>query len=98
MIRPRLLGTILVALLLAACGPTAAPASRDGSAASSAPAAASGPPAPAASDTSGPAIAVQPTVQLEPAAKPDNPELILATTTSTQDSGLLDVLIPVFEQ
>ena len=29
---------------------------------------------------------------------PANPELILATTTSTQDSGLLDVLIPVFEK
>lgn len=32
----------------------------------------------------------------EPAA-PANPTLILATTTSTQDSGLLDVLIPLFE-
>lgn len=31
-------------------------------------------------------------------AGPANPELILATTTSTQDSGLLDVLIPLFEQ
>lgn len=30
--------------------------------------------------------------------KPDNPDLILATTTSTQDSGLLDVLVPDFEQ
>jgi tungstate transport system substrate-binding protein len=29
---------------------------------------------------------------------PTSPEIILATTTSTQDSGLLDVLIPVFEQ
>jgi tungstate transport system substrate-binding protein len=29
---------------------------------------------------------------------PANPTLILATTTSTQDSGLLDVLIPDFEQ
>ncbi len=29
---------------------------------------------------------------------PANPELIVATTTSTQDSGLLDVLIPLFEQ
>jgi len=29
---------------------------------------------------------------------PANPDLILATTTSTQDSGLLDVLIPLFEQ
>ncbi len=28
---------------------------------------------------------------------PANPELILATTTSTQDSGLLDVLVPMFE-
>jgi tungstate transport system substrate-binding protein len=28
---------------------------------------------------------------------PANPNLILATTTSTQDSGLLDVLIPIFE-
>ncbi len=32
------------------------------------------------------------------APKPANPELILATTTSTQDSGLLDVLIPMFEK
>ena len=32
----------------------------------------------------------------EPAA-PANPTLILATTTSTQDSGLLDVLVPMFE-
>ncbi len=30
--------------------------------------------------------------------KPENPNLILATTTSTQDSGLLDMLIPDFEQ
>lgn len=29
---------------------------------------------------------------------PSDPELILATTTSTQDSGLLDVLLPVFEK
>jgi tungstate transport system substrate-binding protein len=31
-------------------------------------------------------------------AKPANPDLILSTTTSTQDSGLLDALIPTFEQ
>ncbi|MBL6965005.1 MAG: substrate-binding domain-containing protein [Anaerolineales bacterium] len=30
-------------------------------------------------------------------APPAIPELILATTTSTQDSGLLDVLVPMFE-
>ncbi len=33
----------------------------------------------------------------EPVA-PANPTLILATTTSTQDSGLLDVLIPMFQE
>ena len=32
------------------------------------------------------------------AAQPATPELILATTTSTQDSGLLDVLVPAFER
>src|SRR5688572_6134634 len=31
-------------------------------------------------------------------AQPANPEVILATTTSTQDSGLLDTLVPLFEQ
>ena len=29
---------------------------------------------------------------------PENPNLILATTTSTQDSGLLDVLVPMFQE
>ena len=33
-----------------------------------------------------------------PVMPPTNPNLILATTTSTQDSGLLDVLIPMFEE
>ncbi|CAA9295051.1 MAG: Tungstate ABC transporter, substrate-binding protein [uncultured Chloroflexi bacterium] len=33
-----------------------------------------------------------------PRARPGNEEVILATTTSTQDSGLLDVLVPVFER
>ncbi len=31
------------------------------------------------------------------AEAPEQPNLILATTTSTQDSGLLDVLVPIFE-
>ena len=30
--------------------------------------------------------------------KPANPELILSSTTSTRDSGLMDVLLPVFQQ
>lgn len=33
-----------------------------------------------------------------PVSAPSNPTLILATTTSTQDSGLLDVLVPMFEE
>lgn len=32
-----------------------------------------------------------------PTTAPANPNIILATTTSTQDAGLLDVLIPLFE-
>jgi tungstate transport system substrate-binding protein len=42
--------------------------------------------------TTTPAPAVEPT-----ATTPANPSMILATTTSTQDSGLLDVLVPAFE-
>jgi tungstate transport system substrate-binding protein len=47
--------------------------------------------------------AATPTVALTEAptqasAAPASPNLILATTTSTQDSGLLDVIIPLFEQ
>ncbi len=38
------------------------------------------------------------TAAAAPAGKPANPEVILATTTSTMDSGLLDVLIPMFER
>ena len=54
-----------------------------------------------------PQPAAQPTPAAAPSAKPgptpiprsgDEHELILATTTSTQDSGLLDVLVPMFEQ
>ncbi len=57
---------------------------------------------PTAAPTQPPATAaptVQPTDTPVPAAQaPANPDLILATTTSTQDSGLLDVLIPLFEK
>src|SRR5882724_7471666 len=46
-----------------------------------------------------PAAAPQPAAP--PTAVPrtrDQQDLILATTTSTQDSGLLDVLVPMFQQ
>jgi tungstate transport system substrate-binding protein len=55
-----------------------------------------GAPAPAATNTSSTvAAAAQPTAI--PRSGSDR-DLILATTTSTQDSGLLDVLIPLFQQ
>ncbi len=67
--------------LLTACAPAATPAPTQ-------------PPVP----TEVPATAVPPTA-VPPTAEPApaNPELILATTTSTRDSGLLDVLLPDFE-
>ena len=43
-------------------------------------------------------VACRPAPAAPSAPGPANPTLILATTTSTQDSGLLDVLIPLFEQ
>jgi tungstate transport system substrate-binding protein len=70
---------LILATLLAACGPTATP-----------------------EPTAVPPTTVPPTAvptEVPPTEKPApaNPDLILATTTSTQDSGLLDVLIPMFE-
>lgn len=53
---------------------------------SAAPTAASATEAPTAALTEAPVVA------------PANPNIILATTTSTQDSGLLDVLVPMFEE
>jgi tungstate transport system substrate-binding protein len=48
--------------------------------------------------TATPVATVAPTQVPTQPPKPSNPNLILATTTSTQDSGLLDVLVPDFEQ
>src|SRR3989304_7403817 len=38
---------------------------------------------------------VKPTTPAVP--KPSNPELILSSTTSVRDTGLMDVLLPMFE-
>lgn len=51
--------------------------------------------APAAPVASAPEV---PTEEHKSRPAPQNPNLILATTTSTQDSGLLDVLVPLFEK
>ena len=52
--------------------------------------------APAA--TTAPTAVPAPTTPPIPTAQPDQRSVILATTTSTQDSGLLDVLVPLFEK
>ncbi|HEY8757900.1 MAG TPA: substrate-binding domain-containing protein [Candidatus Limnocylindria bacterium] len=44
------------------------------------------------------APAAQASASFSPSPSPARPDLLLATTTSTQDSGLLDVLIPDFEK
>ena len=45
-----------------------------------------------------PAAQAPASVSFSPSPSPARPDLLLATTTSTQDSGLLDVLIPDFEK
>jgi tungstate transport system substrate-binding protein len=52
----------------------------------------------AACTTATPVATQAPTQAPTQIVAPANPSLILATTTSTQDSGLLDVLVPDFEQ
>jgi tungstate transport system substrate-binding protein len=51
----------------------------------------------AAAPTAVPPTEVPPTEAPAAPAAPANPNLIMATTTSTQDSGLLDILVPMFE-
>ena len=50
----------------------------------------------AASTTTGTNTSTTTTTTTPP--KPANPELILSSTTSTRDSGLMDVLVPLFEK
>jgi tungstate transport system substrate-binding protein len=75
----------LLALVLSACAPAATPT-----------AAPTEPPVTEAPATEAPTATVEPSPT--PYPTPSNPNLILATTTSTQDSGLLDVLIPMFQE
>ncbi len=71
-----------------------------GAAASPATAASSNAPtAPATSPTAGASPAAAAALAPTPVPRdPSGKEVILATTTSTQDSGLLDVLVPLFEK
>ena len=51
-----------------------------------------------AAATSVAATAIPATATIQPTTTHSSKEIILATTTSTRDSGLLDVLLPLFEQ
>jgi len=51
-----------------------------------------------ATEVVAPATEVPTVAATEAPTTPANPEIILATTTSTRDSGLLDVLLPMFEE
>ncbi len=89
----RFLSLLMIVVFLAACTPAAAPAPTQ------APPTAA--PATAVPPTAVPPTAVPPTAApttAPTAPAPANPEVILATTTSTRDSGLLDVLLPLFQQ
>jgi tungstate transport system substrate-binding protein len=74
--------------LLSACGASAPPNAAPGPT----------PTPTAAASTAGTASATLRSMSQIPRAAAGKEEVILATTTSTQDSGLLDVLIPMFEK
>jgi tungstate transport system substrate-binding protein len=105
---------LLALLLAAGCAPAAAPTATTAATTAPPTAAATKPAAaPPAAGTPGgatpaAAAATKPTAGTPAAAAPAKPtpvprtgdvkDIILATTTSTQDSGLLDVLVPMFEK
>ncbi len=86
----KLLYSLLLIVMLVgmvACKPTSAPTATEAPSATE-----------AVMTTEAPATET-PTATEEPTKPaPENPNLILATTTSTRDSGLLDVLLPMFEE
>jgi len=92
---------LLVSVILTACTPTAATPMM---ALTNTPAAAAATEAPTATQaptaTSAPTATAAPTATSAPSATPTRQpsEMILATTTSTADSGLLDYLLPDFEK
>lgn len=95
--------TLVIMLLFTACAPAAAPAPAE----PAAPAATEVPQeVPVATEPPPPAPTEKPQEPPAPTKAPEPTlversgpkEIILATTTSTRDSGLLDALLPVFEE
>jgi tungstate transport system substrate-binding protein len=86
---------VALATLLVACGGGAATTTTTTNTPTSAPPTTTTAPPTSTPPTSTPPTSAPPTTTGGP---PANPDLIMASTTSTRDSGLMDVLIPVFEQ
>jgi tungstate transport system substrate-binding protein len=87
----------LFGLLLAACGGATPPPSSSSSESVAASVASSA--VPPASSSASPGASVAASVASSAVPRSNDPKsIILATTTSTQDSGLLDVLVPLFEK
>lgn len=82
------IASLIFAALLAACGPAATPT----------PTAVPPTAEPTVAPTSEPTMEATAEATAEAAAEGDAQRLILATTTSTEDSGLLDYLLPFFEE
>ena len=85
--------------------PTTSSAAKPTTGAAAASPAVTASPSPAVAASPSPAVAASPSPAASAPAQPTavprtgaERDLILATTTSTQDSGLLDVLIPLFQQ
>ncbi len=85
---------LVLGLVLAGCGGQSTPAP---TAQPTTPAPTSKPTAAPTAKPTTPAPTAQPTTPASP-PKPANPEIIMSSTTSTRDSGLMDVLIPIFQQ
>ena len=83
-------------LLTAACGSPSTSPTPPASPAASVPASPAASPSPSAPPASSPAVTYASSPLPRPASA--TKQIILATTTSTKDSGLLDVLIPMFQQ
>jgi tungstate transport system substrate-binding protein len=90
-IGPFFTGLAAIALLVGACSSAATPAP------TAAPTEQVAPPVTAAPPTAAPATAAPTAAPSVAPSIAGSKDIILATTTSTQDSGLLDVLVPAFQ-
>jgi tungstate transport system substrate-binding protein len=92
-----LVAITLVLMFLVGCSNTASPSSPAATQPSPSPSV-TAPSAPASSPAVEPSTAASPSPSAATPVAHSNKEIILSSTTSVRDSGLMDKLIPVFEQ